>query len=164
MSANRGSLRDYMLYYSKCMIGGAWACGFTHTGIVTLDVVKCRRQVDKNFANSLMEGIQKIRRTEGVRGLTLGWAATFVGYNLQGIGKFGFYEIFKDFYARTVGDNVQKYRYIGYTLSSACAEVIADLLLCPWESLKVRTQTSKLGTFPTTFWKGFTKIRSEEGA
>ncbi len=38
-------------YYIKCVIGGALACGVTHTAIVPLDVVKCRRQVfnQKNF-------------------------------------------------------------------------------------------------------------------
>lgn len=30
-------------YYFKCMMGGVLACGLTHTAIVPLDVVKCRR-------------------------------------------------------------------------------------------------------------------------
>ena len=30
------------------------------------------------------------------------------------------------------------YKVVGYALSSACAEVIADVLLCPWEATKVR--------------------------
>lgn len=32
-------------YYLKCMTGGVLACGVTHTGIVPLDLVKCRKQV-----------------------------------------------------------------------------------------------------------------------
>ena len=32
-------------YYSKCMLGGALACGFTHAGITPLDVTKCNMQV-----------------------------------------------------------------------------------------------------------------------
>jgi len=32
-------------YYFKCMVGGMFACGLTHTSMVPLDVVKCRRQV-----------------------------------------------------------------------------------------------------------------------
>ncbi len=32
-------------YYIKCMIGGALACGLTHTAICPLDIVKCRMQV-----------------------------------------------------------------------------------------------------------------------
>ena len=34
-------------YYSKCMLGGALACGITHAGITPLDVTKCNMQVRK---------------------------------------------------------------------------------------------------------------------
>jgi len=30
-------------YYIKCMIGGALGCGLTHTAIVPLDIIKCRK-------------------------------------------------------------------------------------------------------------------------
>jgi len=30
-------------YYAKCMMGGILSCGLTHTGIVSLDVAKCRK-------------------------------------------------------------------------------------------------------------------------
>ena len=61
------------------------------------------------------------------------------GYSLQGLGKFGFYELFKDTYADIVGEkNALKYKRVGWTLASASAEIIADTLLCPWEALKVR--------------------------
>ncbi len=40
-------------YYLKCMMGGILACGLTHAAIVPLDVVKCKRQVDKDFAKGL---------------------------------------------------------------------------------------------------------------
>jgi hypothetical protein len=33
----------------------------------------------------------------------LGWAPTLIGYSAQGLGKFSFYEIFKDFYKNIVG-------------------------------------------------------------
>ncbi len=32
-------------YYAKCMAGGVMACGITHTAVVTLDLLKCRKQV-----------------------------------------------------------------------------------------------------------------------
>lgn len=80
------------------------------------------------------------------------------------MGKFGFYEIFKDVYAKAVGEeNAVKYKKVGWALSSACAEVIADTLLCPMEAIKVRIQTSKIGTFPTNFGEAFAKVRAEEG-
>lgn len=32
-----------LTYYRKCMAGGLLACGLTHTAIVTLDLIKCRK-------------------------------------------------------------------------------------------------------------------------
>lgn len=152
-------------YYAKCMLGGIMACGLTHAFMCPLDIVKCRLQVDPTQYKSIGDAFSKIRATEGLKGLTLGFVPTLVGYSLQGFGKFGFYEIFKDVYAKIAGseENVYKYRTIGFALSSASAEVIADVLLCPWEAIKVRVQTSKAGTFPTATGEAFAKIKGEEG-
>lgn len=61
-----------------------------------------------------------------------------IGYSAQGFGKFGFYEIFKDVYRGAVGpENAAKYQTIGFAISSASAEVIADTLLCPWEAVSI---------------------------
>ena len=38
-----------MSYYSKCMLGGIMSCGITHTLVVPLDIVKCRKQVRTLF-------------------------------------------------------------------------------------------------------------------
>lgn len=151
-------------YYKKCMMGGILACGLTHTSVVTLDLVKCQRQVDPNLYKSLGDGISKIYKQRGFKGITTGWAPTYIGYSLQGFGKFGFYEMFKDVYANIAGEeNVNKYKVVGYIISSACAEIIADAFLCPWEALKVRMQTSKPGSFPTTLVSGFNTILKNEG-
>jgi len=45
-----------------------------------------------------------IYREEGMRGLVKGWAPTVIGYSLQGFGKFGFYEVFKDLYGKMLGE------------------------------------------------------------
>jgi solute carrier family 25 phosphate transporter 3 len=58
-------------YYLKCMAGGALACGLTHTAIVPLDVVKCRRQIDPTLYKSLGDGLSTIRVKEGFGGLSL---------------------------------------------------------------------------------------------
>lgn len=89
-----------MSYYLKCMMGGALGCGLTHTAICPLDVAKCKRQVDPHFATSMIDGIKKVNAGGN---LTLGWAPTYIGYSLQGLGKFGFYEIFKDVFKNIVG-------------------------------------------------------------
>lgn len=150
-------------YYLKCMVGGALACGLTHTFVVPLDIVKCRAQVDPKEYPSLGAGIRKTLAAEGGAGLTIGWLPTLIGYSFQGMAKFGFYEIFKDIYAGIAGDNAYKYRTIGFSLASASAEVIADVLLCPFEACKVRMQTSKLGTFPTQFPSAWNTIQAAEG-
>jgi len=87
-----------------------------------------------------------------------------IGYSAQGMGKFGFYELFKDIYKNIVGvENADKYKFIGWSIASGSAEIIADCLLCPMEAVKVRIQTSKLGAFPTEFGAAFAKIKNSEG-
>lgn len=148
-------------YYGKCMVGGIFACGLTHFAVTPLDVVKCRKQVDPKMYKSLGDGLSTIKAQKGVSGLFVGWQPTLIGYSLQGFGKFGFYEIFKDVYKKIMGDKAAKYQTTGFLLSSACAEVIADIMLCPMESLKVRTQTSKEGAFPTGFLAGYKELAKE---
>jgi len=153
-------------YYGKCMIGGALACGLTHTLIVPLDLVKCRRQVQPNLYKGVFDGFTKIRAGEGSLGLTLGWIPTLIGYSMQGLGKFGFYEIFKDVYKKVAGEeNYHKYRVAGWCIASGSAEIIADCFLCPFEALKVRMQTSyPPGTFPKHFSTAFNKLKVDEGS
>ena len=83
------------------------------------------------------DGFRSIHAAEGLKGFTLGWAPTLAGYSAQGFGKFGFYEIFKDVYRGAMGtpDRIRRYQTLGFAVSSACAEVIADTLLCPWEAV-----------------------------
>ena len=87
-------------YYAKCMIGGMLACGLTHTAIVPLDVAKCKKQINSGFSTGMFDGIAKVRAAGQT---TLGWAPTLIGYSAQGLGKFGFYEIFKDVYKNIFG-------------------------------------------------------------
>lgn len=120
-------------------------------------------QANPGLYKSVGDGFSKIKAAEGFKGFTLGWLPTLVGYSAQGFGKFGFYEIFKDVYAAAAGENAAKYKTVGWAVSSACAEFIADVLLCPWEALKVRMQTSDPGAFPKNAVEGFNKINNAEG-
>ncbi len=90
-------------YYLKCMIGGALACGVTHAAMCPLDIIKCRMQVSPGLYKSNVHAFSTIKATEGAAGLTLGFTPTLIGYSLQGLGKYGFYEVFKDIYAGIVG-------------------------------------------------------------
>ena len=127
------------LYYAKCVVGGILSCGITHTAITPLDVVKCNMQVSPEKYPSLFKGIRTVMAEEGVVGLIKGWGPTAVGYSLQGAGKFGLYEVFKDAYSTMLGeDAAHTYRGLIYIAASGSAEFFADIMLCPFEMVKVR--------------------------
>lgn len=149
-------------YYALCGVGGILSCGLTHTAVVPLDLVKCRLQVDSAKYKNLGTAFKVTMAEEGVRGLAKGWAPTFIGYSVQGLGKFGFYEAFKIFYADLIGEeNAYNWRTTLYLVSSASAEFFADIGLAPFEAVKVRIQTNP--GFANTFREGFPKILREEG-
>lgn len=80
-------------FYAMCGLGGILSCGITHTALTPLDLVKCRIQVDPVKYKGIFNGFSLTMKEEGVRGLGRGWAPTAIGYSLQGLGKFGFYEV-----------------------------------------------------------------------
>lgn len=53
---------------------------------------------------SIGNGFRVTVREDGMRGLAKGWAPTFIGYSMQGLCKFGFYEVFKIFYSDLLGE------------------------------------------------------------
>ena len=128
-----------------------------------LDLVKCRRQVDPKLYKGNFQAWGTIARTEGFRGIFTGIGPTFVGYSVQGAGKYGFYEYFKHAYSQLVGEETAaKYKTTLYLTASASAEFIADIGLCPFEAVKVRMQTTIPPAFTGTF-QGISAITSKEG-
>jgi solute carrier family 25 (mitochondrial phosphate transporter), member 3 len=105
----------------------------------------------------------KIASKEGA--LLLGWMPTLFGYSMQGLAKFGFYEIFKDLYSSFLdAKTAHEMRTLIFLSASASAEVIADAALCPFEAVKVRMQTSlPSANFPTSFGAAWGKITATEG-
>jgi len=139
-------------YYAKCMLGGVLACGVTHAGITPLDVAKCNMQVNPAKYKSLGSTLKLLVAEEGATGIWKGFGPTFVGYSLQGMFKYGLYEVFKDYYMNLAGEEASnKYKPAIWLAGSASAEVFADIALCPLEMLKVKIQTSQNGSFPTAF-------------
>jgi len=97
----------------------------------------------------LISGIKTITAEEGSKALWKGVGPTFVGYSLQGMFKYGLYELFKDQYMNLAGEEAsKKYKGAIWLAGSASAEFFADIALCPLEMTKVRIQTSLPGTFP----------------
>ncbi|KAF6016369.1 hypothetical protein HII12_000115 [Brettanomyces bruxellensis] len=122
-------------YYSTCALGG---------------FSLCRLQVDKTLYKGNLDGIKTIAKKEGARALYSGFLPTFIGYGLQGTGKYGFYEVFKKKFSDYTG-----HTGVGvYLASSACAEFLADLALCPFEAMKVKIQTTLPPATPKNLYKG----------
>jgi len=149
-------------YFALCGFGGVLSCGITHTAIVPLDLVKCRIQVDPAKYKSIFNGFKVTVGEEGMKGLAKGWAPTLIGYSMQGLCKFGFYEVFKNFYANLLGEEKTfLYRTSLYLAASASAEFFADIALAPMEACKVRIQTQP--GYANTLREAFPKMRAEEG-
>jgi len=157
-SCEYGSLK----YYGLCAFGGALSCGVTHTAVVPLDLVKCRIQVDPAKYKSIFNGFSVTVKEDGVKGLAKGWAPTFIGYSMQGMCKFGFYEVFKIVYSGLIGEeNTYLWRTSLYLAASASAEFFADIALSPMEAVKVRIQT--MPGFVSTLRAGAPIIYQQEG-
>jgi len=159
-------------YFALCGIGGILSCGLTHTAVTPLDVVKCNVQANPTVFKNTGQGFKLIYNgapeavamgfRSGFAGLCKGWGPTLMGYSVQGLGKFGFYEYFKWSFANAVGkENAYKYRDLVYVAASASAEVIADLGLCPFEAIKVRIQTTP--SFARGLLDGLPKFIAQEG-
>lgn len=150
-------------YYGLCTLGGLLACGTTHSAITPLDLIKCRKQVNPNIYPGNIAGFKTILSKEGLRGLYTGGMPTLIGYSLQGCGKYGFYELFKHKYSTLVGaQKAHEYRTSIYLAASASAELLADIMLCPMEAIKVRVQTSN-PRFANTTREAWSKIVTNEG-
>ena len=81
---------------------------------------------------------------------------------MQGVGKFGFYELFKEVYSGLLNENdAYKHRTAIYLAASASAEFFADIFLCPMETIKVKMQTSD--AYPSSFSKSMSKLAQDEG-
>ncbi|KAK7791720.1 hypothetical protein R5R35_009369 [Gryllus longicercus] len=149
-------------YFMLCGLGGILSCGLTHTMVVPLDLVKCRIQVDPAKYKSVFHGFKVTLAEDGARGLAKGWAPTFFGYSMQGLCKFGLYEVFKVFYSDLLGEeNSYLWRTSLYLAASASAEFFADIALSPMEAAKVRIQTQP--GFASTLRAALPIIYKDEG-
>lgn len=109
-------------------------------------------QVDPTKYKGLGSSIKTLVAEEGANGIWKGFGPTLVGYSLQGMFKYGLYEVFKDSYMNLAGEELSnKYKPAIWLAGSASAEIFADIALCPLEMAKVKIQTSPSGTFPTAF-------------
>ena len=61
-------------------------------------------QVYPQKYRNMFRGFRVTAQEEGFRALAKGWAPTLIGYSMQGLGKFGLYEVFKIFYSNLLGE------------------------------------------------------------
>ena len=75
-----------------------------NTGTELLTMRCCDLQVNPEKYGNIVNGFKVTLKDAGFRELGRGWAPTFLGYSFQGLGKFGFYEVFKIFYGNLIGE------------------------------------------------------------
>lgn len=120
-------------------------------------------QINPIKYKSISSGFGVLLKEQGAKGFFRGWVPTLLGYSGQGACKFGFYEFFKKYYTDLAGqENAAKYKFLIYLAGSASAEVIADIVLCPFEAVKVRVQTQP--GFARGLSDGLPKFVRSEGA
>jgi len=136
-------------YFAVCGLAGILSCGLTHCGVTPIDMVKCNKQNNPQIFSSGMLGNMKILAgIKGPRGLFRGWAPTFVGYSFQGLGKFGINDVLKFKYGQILGKDFKENNpKIFYAMCSGSAEFFADILLCPWETVKLKVQTVEVNNW-----------------
>jgi solute carrier family 25 phosphate transporter 3 len=138
--------------------------------VTPLDLVKCNAQTNaKDFPNvfagfrNIFQGkLKHLGFGSGFSGVVKGWGPTLMGYSAQGLGKFGFYEVFKHLYKKPfTEEQCERFSSLLYGASSASAEFFADIALCPFEAVKVRVQTSP--GFAKGLMDGMPKMIAEGG-
>jgi solute carrier family 25 phosphate transporter 3 len=162
-------------YYLSGALAGGICCGLTHGALTPVDVVKTRIQLDPvKYNQGFVGGVRQVVGSEGAGALLTGLAPTAQGYFIQGWFKFGGVELFKINITKKIGDKAAWDNRNGiYLISSAMAEFIADIFLCPYEACRIRlvsdpTYASGMGScasrlmsengFVAAFYSGFVPI------
>merc|ERR1712054_115968 len=127
-------------FYLKAALAGGICCGLTHGALTPVDVVKTRIQLDPGTYNKgMVGGFRQVIAAEGSGALLTGLGPTCQGYFVQGWFKFGGVEIFKTKITKAIGEEAAWNNRNAITLaSSAMAEFIADIFLCPYEATRIR--------------------------
>ncbi|XP_047322385.1 mitochondrial phosphate carrier protein 1, mitochondrial-like [Impatiens glandulifera] len=145
-------------YYGLCTIGGMFSAGTSHLAVTPLDVLKVNMQVNPIKYRGILSGLGTLWREEGASALWRGWSGKLFGYGVQGGCKFGLYEYFKNFYSGVLVDHN---RTVIFFVSSASAQLFADVALSPFEAVKVRLQTQP--HFAKGLADGFPRLYSTDG-
>ncbi|GAA5851532.1 hypothetical protein JCM5353_005903 [Sporobolomyces roseus] len=150
--------------YAKFFAAGALCCTLSHGGMVPIDVVKTRIQLDPSLAKLGMVGTgRQIVAEEGMRGLATGFGSTAVGYFGQGGLKFALNDMFKLKLAQAAGgaEAAVEHRMAIYLGAAAIAEFFADIFLTPLEAVRIRLVSNR--TYASNLATGFKRMAAEGG-
>ena len=163
LSASGGAKTYDLDYYVKAAAAGGICCSVTHAALCPVDVVKTRIQLDPvTYNKGMVGGFKQIIKAEGAGALASGLGATAAGYFVQGWFKFGGVEFFKIQFSESLGEKKSwEMRNYIYLASSAMAEFIADLFLCPLEAVRIRSVSDP--SFPKGLGAGAVKMISTDG-
>jgi len=163
MSHDHAEKKYDLMYYVKGALSGGICCSITHASLCPVDVVKTRIQLDPSkYTQGLIGSGRRIIAEEGAAALASGLGATAAGYFVQGWFKFGGVEFFKVQFAHKLGDQkAWDNRVSIYLASSAMAEFIADLFLCPLEAIRIKSVSN--AAFPKGVVSGISHVVSTEG-
>ncbi len=125
--------------------------------------IKTRIQLDPvTYNRGMIGGFRQVIAAEGAGAIWTGFGPTAAGYFMQGALKFGGYEFFKQQAITQLGlETASNNRTAIYLASSAAAEFVADIALCPLEATRIRLVSQP--TFATGLISGFSKIARTEG-
>jgi solute carrier family 25 phosphate transporter 3 len=146
--------------------------------ITPLDLVKCRIQSGEyvNLLSGTMlllkEALfqkagasKKSRVLQFFSVMYVGWEPTLFGYCLQCAIKFGFFEYLKFRLALALPiEAVVRYPLVLLLTASGCAEFIADIVLAPFEVVKVRLQSLPPSRRPARVAEMVPRMWMTEGA
>ncbi|BFZ56785.1 ATP-dependent DNA helicase chl1 [Savitreella phatthalungensis] len=149
--------------YSRFALAGAISCSVTHGALTPVDVVKTRIQLEPEVYNKgMITGFRQVVSKEGAGALLTGFGPTAAGYFLQGMFKFGGYELFKKLIIDQIGvETATQNRTAVYLGASAIAEFFADVALCPLEATRIRLVSQP--SFANGLVGGASRIFREEG-
>lgn len=152
-----------LMYYVKGAASGGICCSVTHAALCPVDVIKTRIQLyPQTYTSGLIGTFRQVIAQEGAGALASGLGATAAGYFVQGWFKFGGVEFFKVRFANALGERkAWENRTSIYLASSAMAEFIADLFLCPLEAIRIKSVSDP--AFPKGVASGLSRVVSTEG-
>jgi len=149
-------------YFLKGALAGGICCSITHGALTPVDVVKTRMQLEPTKYTGMISGFNKVIAEEGAGALLTGLGPTAFGYFVQGWFKFGGVEYFKIQAAQSMTEQqTWDNRNTIYLGSSAAAEFIADIFLCPLEATRIRLVSNP--TYADSMLGCMSKMVKEEG-